>query len=418
MKIIKRIGTFLVCLCVLGQTVYAEEVQETSPLELHGFSAILMDADSGSVLYEEHYNLPYDPASLTKIMSVAVALDRMEIDQELTLSHEAFNSYDHNSGVLWIQEGETMSVRSASYASMLASANDTTAMLAEGSYGSLEKFVAAMNSQAQKWEMSDTMFDNPFGYASEGNYSTAYDIAKMVRQVWKEEPFSTIFGASSYTIPATNKKDSERLIAQDCELLRAGTRAYENTIGCKIGSTASGGYSIVAIAEQEHSRFIAVVLGCENVSLVYDDVMALFRYGFEHFHTVYISPEEIGIQTKEVYDGRHHIADIDFSIEKGYRVLLPSGVDESLIQTEIQYEQESTLDPEQIQAKLVFYIDGMESGEAMMKKEIHYQESARPKTLLETIRYDFDMMCVGVLGLFIFRRIYQVIHRLLAPHGA
>ena len=153
--------------------------------------------------------------------------------QEITMSKEAFQTYDHNQGVLWIQEGETLSAKDCEYATMLASANDTAAMLAEAAALSQDGFVQKMNAEAKDMNLEATVFDNIFGLSSPGNQSSAYDIAKLTRQALKNDAFREIFGASGYTIPATNKQPQSRPIAQDCELLRNGEYSWEEATGGK-----------------------------------------------------------------------------------------------------------------------------------------------------------------------------------------
>ncbi|MBQ6531806.1 MAG: D-alanyl-D-alanine carboxypeptidase, partial [Solobacterium sp.] len=142
--------------------VRAEENTENGP-EVSGQAAILVDMASGSILYKKNIDQHLDPASLTKIMTVYAALEKTDADTELTLSKEAFGTSSHDYGVLWIQEGETMTARSAAYASLLASANDTTAMLSEVAAGSVDAMVPLMNQKARELGLGNTNFQNPFG---------------------------------------------------------------------------------------------------------------------------------------------------------------------------------------------------------------------------------------------------------------
>ena len=211
----------MMVLLVLGMfvPVRAEENTENGP-EVSGQAAILVDAASGSILYKKNIDEHLDPASLTKVMTVYAALEKTDIEASLTMSKEAFATYNHDYGVLWIQEGETMTARSAAYASLLASANDTTAMLSEEAAGSVDAMVPLMNQKAQALSLSNTNFQNPFGLNNENNYTSARDMAALFRTVLQDDEAARMLGASSYTIPASNKY-GERLIAQDCEIGRA-----------------------------------------------------------------------------------------------------------------------------------------------------------------------------------------------------
>ncbi|MBQ6531704.1 MAG: D-alanyl-D-alanine carboxypeptidase, partial [Solobacterium sp.] len=393
--------------------VRAEENTENGP-EVSGQAAILVDMASGSILYKKNIDQHLDPASLTKIMTVYAALEKTDIDAELTLSKEAFGTYSHDYGVLWIQEGETMTARSAAYASLLASANDTTAMLSEAAAGSVDAMVPLMNQKARELGLGNTNFQNPFGLNNENNYTTARDMAALTRTVLQDDDFARMFGASSYTIPASNKY-GERLIAQDCELLRSGNLAYGPATACKVGSTEYGGYAITVAAEKDGSGLIAVVLGAPDMASVYADAVRLLDYGFASFRTILVSEEEIGTKTIEVKNGRRHVADVTFTAESGFRILLPAGIDPELITTDIRISNEDSPDPEKIEAEVLFLLDGTEVGSAKMKKTIERTDFQPQAGTASRIRLYFDYFCVLVLAMFLFRRVMRVVHRLLAP---
>lgn len=405
----------MMVLLVLGMfvPVRAEENTENGP-EVSGQAAILVDAASGSILYKKNIDEHLDPASLTKVMTVYAALEKTDIEASLTMSKEAFATYNHDYGVLWIQEGETMTARSAAYASLLASANDTTAMLSEAAAGSVDAMVPLMNQKAQELGLGNTNFQNPFGFNNENNYTSARDMAALMRTVLQDDEFARMLGASSYTIPASNKY-GERLIAQDCELLRSGNLAYEPATACKVGSTEYGGHAIAVAAEKDGSRLIAVVLGAPDGAGVYADAVRLLDYGFASFRTIMVSEEEIGTKTIEVKNGRRHVADVTFSAESGFRILLPAGIDPELITTDIRVTNEDSSDPEKIEAEVLFLLDGTEVGSAKMQRTIE-RTDFRPETgMTSKLRLYFDWFCVLVLALFLFRRVLRVIHRLLAP---
>ena len=405
----------MMVLLVLGMfvPVRAEENTENGP-EVSGQAAILVDAASGSILYKKNIDEHLDPASLTKVMTVYAALEKTDIEASLTMSKEAFATYNHDYGVLWIQEGETMTARSAAYASLLASANDTTAMLSEAAAGSVDAMVPLMNQKAQELGLGNTNFQNPFGLNNENNYTSARDMAALMRTVLQDDEFARMLGASSYTIPASNKY-GERLIAQDCELLRSGNLAYEPATACKVGSTEYGGYAIAAAAEKDGSRLIAVVLGAPDSAGVYADAVRLLDYGFASFRTIMVSEEEIGTKTIEVKNGRRHVADVTFSAESGFRILLPAGIDPELITTDIRVTNEDSSDPEKIEAEVLFLLDGTEVGSAKMQRTIERTDSRSETGMTSKLRLYFDWFCVLVLALFLFRRVLRVIHRLLAP---
>ena len=304
--------------------------------------------------------------------------------------------------------------RQLPYGLLLVSGNDCAATLARHVAGSTEAFAALMNEKASSLGMADSHFSNPHGVQDESHYTTARDMAALTRTVLQDDDFARMFGASSYTIPASNKY-GERLIAQDCELLRSGNLAYGPATACKVGSTEYGGYAITVAAEKDGSGLIAVVLGAPDMASVYADAVRLLDYGFASFRTIMVSEEEIGTKTIEVKNGRRHVADVTFTAESGFRILLPAGIDPELITTDIRISNEDSSDPEKIEAEVLFLLDGAEVGSAKMKKTIERTDFQPQAGTASRLRLYFDYFCVLVLAMFLLRRVMRVVHRLLAP---
>lgn len=385
----------------------AQAVEEGEPekpeyaVEISGNYAALIDADSGKILFEKNGNAPTDPASLTKIMTVYLACENLPLSSQLTMSDAAFGTYDHNQGVLWIQQGETLSVEDCAYASMLASANDTTAMLAEATSGSVEGFVEKMNQEAVRLGMENTSFDNCFGYSSEGNHASAADIALLCRHALKNESFQKIFGAVNYSIPATNKSAQSRVIAQDCALLKEGDYFYDAASGGKIGSTAASGYSLCVSAKRDATSLIAVVLGEENADTAYHDIVHVLEYGFSSAQTVTFTPEEIGTREIEVMDGGRHVADVTFSCQSSFNILLPADIDPDGLTAEVEVQNEDSADPEKISAQVVFRLNGEEIGTAPMERRIVAEPEPEPVDPGVRARQIFDYISIAALAVIV-----------------
>ncbi|MBQ1355585.1 MAG: hypothetical protein IIY72_03830, partial [Solobacterium sp.] len=163
------------------------------------------------------------------------------------------------------------------------------------------------------------------------------------------------------------------------------------------------------------SGLIAVVLGAPDIGSIYADAVRLLDYGFASFRTIMVSEEEIGAKTIEVKNGRRHVADVTFTAESGFRILLPAGIDPELITTDIRISNEDSSDPEKIEAEVLFLLDGAEVGSAKMKKTIERTDFRPQAGTASRIRLYFDYFCVLVLAMFLLRRVMRVVHRLLAP---
>ncbi|NCB33784.1 MAG: D-alanyl-D-alanine carboxypeptidase, partial [Erysipelotrichia bacterium] len=352
-----------------------------------------------------------DPASLTKIMTVYLACTKLDISTAVTMSDTAFQTYNHESGVLWIKSGESMTALAAEYASLLYSANDTTAMLAEAVSQDQDTFISLMNSTAASLNMGNTSFQNIFGLNNENNYSSAADLAKLVQAAIKNVTFKKIFSSSGYVMEATNMTEA-RPIGNDCQFLPGQESAYESATGCKIGSTAEGGYALAASAERNGTSLIAVVLGEADETAAYEDVRKILDYGFSSYHTVTLSGADVGTKTIEVYEGKKHSYNVDFNSNSEFSILLPMAIDKTQITMEMVTANEDSEDPNQITADVVFSIDGKEIGSVPMTAKItDVREETKEENQSQKELY-FSYFCIAILGIII---IYDIARRITPP---
>ena len=405
----KKIALSILCFFLLLVPVHAEgenaspspsaSSEEQSAVSVSASKAILIDEDSGTVLFDKSSSESADPGSLVKIMSVYLGVTNLSSDQELTMSDTAFETYSHDTGVLWINRGETLRAESAEYASMLTSANDTTAMIAEGVSGDQDTFVNLMNQTASDLGMSGTVFSNVFGTSDGTQTSTAEDIALLVRKARDNDTFSAIFGAASYTIPATNVQSSSRTIVNDCGFLKSSDSNYnEEVTGGRVAGTDSAGYSMVVSASRGKTNLIAVVLEEADSASAYADISALLEYGFSKFQTVTVSADQIGTKTVEVQQNGKHVYDVTFSVDSGFSILLSRDTDASGLSAEIVVKNEDSGNPDEISAQVVFSLNGSEIGTAEMNKEVTavQEESASAESSVKKLS-KFDFFCIGVL---------------------
>lgn len=408
---------FLVCGNVPVQaeeTAGADETADSTPV-LQGPEAVLVDQDSGNVLYDFNSAVHRDPSSLSDLMTVYLAASSLNQNQSLTMSETASATYDHSSGVLWIENGERLSVLDCMAATLLAGANDTAAMLAEGVSGSNDAFLSAMNTQVEDWNLADTHFDNLFGLASDNNYSSAADIAEITRRALSNASFSSVFSLTSYTIAANNKHVQVRDIPNDCQLVRSGDNYYEGITGCKLGYSESGGYGISASAEKDGTRLIAVVLGEESADAAYADIKALFDYGFSSYQTVTIRKDDIPSQTIAIRDGTRKSADVILSADSDFSILMKVTDTTPELTAEIQVENSDSNDPDAITGKVVFYLNGQEAGSVDAAKEVvTYERNTQSGIDSMTI---YDWVCIVVLALTMLYPVLKRFSDFLKPPG-
>lgn len=414
--LITLLASFLVlngqCLLAEEETPEPEETPvETNQLgpEINAPSGILIDAETGTVLAKKNSDAWMDPASLNKVMAVYLGTESLKDDHQITMSKETFESYDHTRNVIWIMENETISAKDAEFASLVQNANDTTAMIAEAVSGNQTAFVEKMNAKAEELSMSQTHFDNIFGFYAEGQHTTAEDMAILVRKAIKNKTFAAAFGASSHSIPPTYLQPNTRVLANNCELLRDNENHYDDATGCKVGYTQEGGFVLAAVAKRNGMELIVVLLGEESEQLCYEDAKNLFNYGFREYQMISITPEDIGTKIVEVKEGNTHIADVSFKVEQGFSVLLPSSIDPESLQAEVIVHNETSSNPKDIYAEVHFLLDGEMIGTAEMTKNVMTYEGTMAIKEVPSIRKIFDYTCLGVLGAFIIYRISRIL---------
>lgn len=277
----KRIPALLLALlCCLPLPVHAVEL----PVEAK--AALLMEKETGQVLFakEEHQRL--EPASVTKIMTLLLtmeAISRGELRYEDTVTVSK-NAASMGGSQVYLSEGEQITVEELLKAVCVSSGNDASVALAEQVSGVTELFVQQMNNRAKELGMVDTCFLNPTGLPAEGHVTSAYDIALMSRELILHHTdlrrFTTIWmdtiRGGEFGLSNTNK-----LI-----------RFYEGATGLKTGSTDAAGYCISATAERSGMELIAVVLGGETSQQRFEDAKTLLNYGFSTYALADVTPAE------------------------------------------------------------------------------------------------------------------------------
>ena len=171
-----------------------------------------MEASTGTILYSKAIDEQHYPASITKIMTVLLALENCEMDEEVTFSHNAVYSIDYGSSSIARDEDEVLTVEECLYAIMLESANECANAIAEHISGSTEAFADLMNQRAAELGCTNTHFVNPSGLPNEEHYTSAHDMALITRAAVSHEEFRKISGTSRYVLRATNKKSEELLM--------------------------------------------------------------------------------------------------------------------------------------------------------------------------------------------------------------
>lgn len=285
----------LAVLCCLMILTAALPARADGELELASQTAVLMDADTGVVLYEKNMHDTMYPASITKIMTALLAVQHLEPEQVLTVSQTAVNAVPRTSSHISLQAGERLTVRDALYAIGMESANDAANVLAEAVSGSLEAFAEEMTRQAQALGAMNTHFANANGLPDSQHFTTAYDMALITAAALKQEGLATYFSTVNYTFPATNLSPARSFSNKD-RLLPGGQYYYEGVLMAKTGWTSSAQGTFAAVVKQGDTTLVAITLKSPLLEDKYKDTHKLMDYGFTHYSAVKVSGEQVTAQ--------------------------------------------------------------------------------------------------------------------------
>lgn len=270
--------------------------------EVDGTAYVLYDVQSGTFLLGRNQDTPLSPASITKVMTILLAFEKLKMTDTITITRDMYESIPNDYVRLGLVEGEEITVEEAIYACLLISANDACMALAITMGGSVEGFSVMMNEKAVELGCHHTNFTNPYGYSDENHLTTAHDMALMMAEALKNEMYTKISTTANYTISATNKFDESRDLTNGNRFVSTTTYAYENYIGGKTGFTDLSGYTIAAGARQDGRTLIGVVLGASCSVVRYSGLISLFDYGFENYTTSSIDPAEYTNLQKQTVD--------------------------------------------------------------------------------------------------------------------
>ncbi|MDR2670132.1 MAG: D-alanyl-D-alanine carboxypeptidase [Oscillospiraceae bacterium] len=269
----------------------ARATAKLPPITVTANTALLVDSDSGEVLFEKNIRERAYPASLTKIMTALLALERGKLDDLLTASATAFADMVPGGSTQNIQEGEVMTLENYLYCALISSANEACNVIAEYVSGSVEAFVALMNERAAQLGCENTQFVNTHGLPDENHYTTAWDIYLITREAMKHPEFMIICNTAAKAIPPTNKWEKERALYTTNHLISNNTERqylYYPAKGIKTGHTNAAGYCLVSSAEKNGLYFISVVMGAREEEetkriLSFVETAELFEWGFANF---------------------------------------------------------------------------------------------------------------------------------------
>ena len=291
-------------------TSTSEPITPNNALNLQSGAAILIDQNSGQVLYEHNSHEQLRPASVTKVMSILLIMEALDSGQ-ISLEDKvpcSENASSMGGSQIWLTPSETLTVNEMIKCMCVVSANDCTVAMAEYLCGSTDAFVAKMNERAKELGMNDTHFKNCHGIDEDGHVTSAYDISVMSRELLTKHPNITKYT----TIWMDSIRDGKSELVNTNKLVRN----YEGCTGLKTGSTSLALYNLSASATRNNLSLIAVIMKAPTTALRFSEAKALLDYGFNNYSSSELAKANDIVKTVSVEKGVENTVNAVFSEDK------------------------------------------------------------------------------------------------------
>ena len=384
-------------------SVLANSSNHTDSIKVNSPSCLLIDANTGKVLYEKKAYEKMYPASTTKLMTAILTLENCKLTDVATVSHNAIFSIPVGYSHANLQEGEKLTVEQLLNVLLIPSANDAAVVLAEHISGSVSEFCKLMNQKAKELGCKNTNFVNPNGIHDKNHYSTSYDLSLIGKYAMKFPDIMRIAMVTQYTLPKTNKYNkTDRIFNATNALINnesLNTYYYPYATGLKTGYTDSAGSCIVTTAKKGEMKLLLVVLNSDSVEKRYEDCIHLFNYGFNNYTYTSLNSAHDIVKTIDIQNGTKETKNLDICVKDDITVLLSTTVKkEDLKPTiEINSELRAPIAENMVVGKISYEIDG-----DMYSSDLVAASSVIPSS--------FEVLLFRVLAIFL---ILYIIYLLL-----
>lgn len=318
--------------------------------EIGAESAILMEVNTGTILYAKNIHAQLYPASITKILTALIAAEECDMNEMVTFSSDAIHSInwreDANMG---INVGDSITMEQCLYGLLVGSANEVAYAMAEhiSGEGNVDAFSDLMNEKAKELGCTDSNFITPNGIHDENHYTSAHDMALIAQAFFSNEMLCKMSSTTSYHIPQTSTQPREDMIVwAKSKLLPGKEYEYEYLVGTKTGYTDDARQTLVSCAHKNGLKLACVILK-EETPNQFTDTIELFNYGFENFYAAYVAENDTNysIDTSNFFS-----TDTDFfgsskpilEIDPDAYIVIPDNVDFSEVTSALTYENLNT----------------------------------------------------------------------------
>ena len=310
--------------------------------EITSEAAVILEDSTGTTLYAKNMDEVLYPGSTVKIMTCLLALENSNLTDEVTMTATGVSGVTDGGANISAQLDEVFTMEQCLYAIMVASAIDIALQVAEHIGGSVENFVAMMNTRAAQLGCTNTVFTNPTGLPDENQHTTAHDMALIMKAATENPSFSPIASANTYTIPATNVSGGARSLTSKFTMTNNSSDAYyQGCLGGKEGFTEASQSTLVCSAQRNDVTLICVILKGAS-GQTDDEAITLLDYGFSNFQLLTLGQD-------------------DFSLMSGGQVIVPAGASADSLTIQDT--------PAGDQVNRTYFYSGVQVGTAVMEPE-------------------------------------------------
>lgn len=282
--------------------------------QIYSEAGIVMDIDSGAILYAKNIDDPHYPASITKILTALVALENNELTDIVTITPEDYNFLERGDNHIGLKNKEEITMEDALHGTLLASGNEVAHAVASNTEGGYDNFIQLMNEKCEELGCKNSNFTNSHGLHDDNHYTSARDMALIGAAAFQNAEFRRITGTKLYTIPETNITNEKRSFENHHKMLFDWrSQYYEYCVGGKTGYTDNALNTLVTFATKDDVNLVAVVLRTHGSGNTYVDTRAMLDYAFENFSKVSVTVDTVEGEGLE-------------AVEESAYVMLPTGI--------------------------------------------------------------------------------------------
>ena len=385
MKKIKKLVIIVIIVLLFMPNLMAIASTNNEKLDIDAEAGIIVETNTGKIIYEKEAEKQNYPASVTKILTAILVLENCDLNETATASSKALSNIPSAYVVAPLYVGEEMRIEDLLYALMLKSANDAAYVLAEHVGGSNEVFAEMMNKKAEEIGCKNSHFVNPNGIHDENHYTTAYDMYLISKYAMQNEEFVKIVSTFKYTLPKTNKyKAEDRVMENTNSFVNPSSKYYnENVKGIKTGTTTQAGNCLITSSSKNGMDFINVVLGAKTSDSKFTETEKMIEHEFENYEYVKLYNQNDIIQTIEVNKATKDTKVLNLIISDDIVPLLEKTSEDEKIEPTINLKENITAPIEQGQelGTISLNIGGIEYNAKLLasnnvEKKTYYKEVA------------------------------------------